>query len=254
MSAILRLSLLAFALFTTAAQAQSKLDTILTRGTLRIGVPGDYAPFALKDSSGNVQGIDIDMANSLAAAMGVKLDIIPTKWADLLPDITADKFDIGMGGISITLARAKTAFFSTPTMRVGKSALARCDVKARFATLADIDKPGVKVITNPGGTNDKFDRANLKSADIVVFPSNTGIPGELIAGHADVMITDNVETRLQQKLHPELCAITPDKPFDFGELGYLLPRDVALQQYVNLWLHTAAETGDMARITAKWLQ
>jgi cyclohexadienyl dehydratase len=139
-------------------------------------------------------------------------------------------------------------------MRVGKSAIARCDAKAKFATLADIDKPGVKVITNPGGTNEKFDRATLKAADIVVFPTNTGIPDELIAGHADVMITDNVETRLQQKLHPELCAINPDKPFDFGELGYLLPRDVALQQYVDLWLHTAAETGDMAKITAKWLQ
>jgi cyclohexadienyl dehydratase len=262
MRPILRLAaallLLTTPTLTTQAQAQAqsptRLDTILTRGTLRVGVPGDYAPFALKDASGEVHGIDIDMAQSLATAMGVKLEIIPTKWADLLPDVTADKFDIGMGGISITLARAKVAFFSTPTMRVGKSAIARCDAKAKFATLADIDKPGVKVITNPGGTNEKFDRATLKAADIVVFPTNTGIPDELIAGHADVMITDNVETRLQQKLHPELCAINPDKPFDFGELGYLLPRDVALQQYVDLWLHTAAETGDMAKITAKWLQ
>ena len=236
------------------AQSPSKLDTILTRGTIRVGVPGDYAPFALRDAAGDVHGIDIDMAQNLAATMGVKLEIIPTKWADLLPDITADKFDIGMGGISITLARAKVAFFSTPVLRVGKSAIARCDAKARFPTLADIDKPGVKVITNPGGTNEKFDRATLHAAEITVFPTNTGIWGELIAGRADVMITDNVETRLQQKQHPELCAINPDKPFDFGELGYLLPRDSALQQYVNLWLHVQSETGEMAKITDKYLK
>jgi len=245
--------LLAAAPLAVRAQTPSKLDAILASGMVRVGVTGDYAPFALRDAAGAVTGLDIDMAQSLATAMGVKLEIVPTKWADLLTDIAADKFDIGMGGISVTLARQKAAFFSTAVMRTGKSAIARCDMKAKFGSLAEIDRPGVKVITNPGGTNEKFDRATLKSAEIVMFPTNTGIWAELIAGHADVMITDNVETRLQQKLHPELCAINPDKPFDFGELGYLLPRDVALKSWVDLWLHVATETGETGRITAKWL-
>ena len=245
---------LAVACMPLLAHAETtKLDAILARGVVRVGVTGDYAPFALRDAAGLVKGLDIDMAENLAAALGVKLEIVPTKWADLLTDVAADKFDIGMGGISITLARQKAAFFSTTVLRTGKSAISRCDTKAKFGSLAEIDKPGVKVITNPGGTNEKFDRATLKAAEIVVFPTNTGVWDELIAGHADVMITDNVETRLQQKQHPELCAINPDKPFDFGELGYLLPRDVALQQWVNLWLHVLAETGEMGRITNKWL-
>jgi cyclohexadienyl dehydratase len=217
-------------------------------------MPGDYRPFALRDSAtGEISGIDVDMANSLATALGVKLEIVPTKWADLLGDIASGKFDIGMGGISINLARQKAAWFSTPVMRTGKSAIARCDSQAKFQNLAAIDKAGVKVITNSGGTNEKFDRATLKSADIVVAPTNLAVWDELIAGHADVMITDNVETRLQQKLHPELCAIHPDAPFDFGELGYLLPRDAALQQWVDQWLHIATETGELQRVTAKWL-
>jgi cyclohexadienyl dehydratase len=110
------------------------------------------------------------------------------------------------------------------------------------------------VITNPGGTNERYDRANLHNAEIVVFPDNSRIFDELVAGHADLMITDSVETRLQQKLHPELCAIHPDAPFDFGELGYLLPRDVPLQQYVDIFLHTQAETGAYQRLVAAWLQ
>ena len=133
------------------------------------------------------------------------------------------------------------------------TAIGRCRDQLRFSNLAAIDRSAVTVVENPGGTNEKFDRATLKAAEIVVFPTNTGVWDELIAGHADLMITDNVETRLQQKQHPELCAINPDKPFDFGELGYLLPRDVALQQWVNLWLHVLAETGEMGRITNKWL-
>jgi len=189
----------------------SRLDTIITAGKLRVGIPRDYRPLALRDpTSGKVEGFDIDMADSLAASLGVKVDLVQTKWADLLADLNADKFDIGMGGISITLARQRGAYFSIPVVRTGKSAIARCSEKDRFADLTAIDKPGVKVITNPGGTNEKFDRAMLKTADIVVFPDNTGVWGELIAGRSDVMITDSVEARLQQKLHPELCAIHPE--------------------------------------------
>ena len=237
-----------------AAPPASKLDAIVASGTLRVGMPGDYRPFGVRDPiTGKVEGMDVEMAESLAASLGVKLEIVPTKWADLLGDINADKFDIGMGGISINLARQRAAYFSVPVLRTGKAAIALCKAKGSFGSLAAIDKPNVRVITNPGGTNEKFDRAMLHAAQIVVFPTNTGIFEELIAGHADVMITDNVETKLQQKLHPELCAINPDAPFDFGELGYLLPRDAAWKAYVDQWLHIGGENGERVRIVGKWL-
>jgi len=234
--------------------AQSRLDDITARGTLRVGLTGDYKPFSSLDkATGQYSGVDVDMANNLAEALGVKLEIVATTWANLLPDLGAGKFDVGMGGISVTLPRQKSAFFSAPLMRVGKTPIARCADKDRFATLAQIDQPGVKVIVNPGGTNERFDRANLKQAEIVLFPDNTRIFDELVAGHANVMITDSVETRLQQKLHPELCAIHPDTPFDYGELAYLLPRDVVFQQFVNQWLHFAERTGAWQRMLDKWL-
>lgn len=231
----------------------SRLDAILARGTLRVGMPGDYRPFALRDAAGTMAGIDVDLAETMATALGVKLELVPTKWADLLGDISTDRFDVGMGGISITLARQKVAFFSTAMMRTGKAAIGRCADQAKYQSLAAIDRPGVKVITNPGGTNERFDRATLKSAEIILFPTNTGVWDELIAGRADIMITDNVETKLQQKLHPELCAINPDQPFDYGELGYLLPRDVVWKAWVDQWLHIATQTGDLQRIATKWL-
>jgi cyclohexadienyl dehydratase len=240
-------------LFATSAMAQSRLDDIVARGTLRVGLTGDYRPFSLRDSTGAYSGLDVDMANSLADALGVKVEIVPTTWATLLPDLGEGKFDIGMGGISITLPRQRVAFFSRPVMRVGKAAIARCADKGRFQTLADIDRPGVKVIVNPGGTNERFDRANLHQAAIVDFPDNTRIFEALAAGGADLMITDAVETKLQQKLHPELCAIHPDQPFDFGELGYLLPRDIVLKQFVDQWLHITMENGVWSALLARYL-
>jgi cyclohexadienyl dehydratase len=255
---LLRPFLLLLLLAATPAFAQapaSKLDAILTRGTVRVGLPGDYRPFALLDkSTGHFDGLDVDMADRLGHALGTKVELVPTTWAGLLADLAADKFDLAMGGISVTLERQKTAFFSVPLVRTGKAAIARCADKDHFASLAEIDRPGVKVLTNPGGTNERYDRATLKAADIVVFPDNSKIFDELAAGRGDVMITDSVETRLQQKLHPALCAIHPDRPFDFGELAYLLPRDPVLKAWIDQWLHIEIETGDYAGLTAKWLE
>ena len=87
-----------------------------------------------------------------------------------------------------------------------------------------------------------------------MFPNNAAIFDELVAGRGDVMITDSVETRLQQKLHHELCAIHPDRPFDFGELAYLLPRDAVLKAWIDQWLHISVETGEYAGLTRKWLE
>ena len=235
------------------ARAQTALDAILARGTLRVGLTGDYRPFSIKDSAGKFEGFDVDMAESLAKGLGVKLEVVPTAWPKLMSDLQEQKYDIGMGGISVTLERAKTAYFSAPVMRTGKAPIARCTDQARFTSLAAIDAPGVRVITNPGGTNERFARANVKQAEIVVFPINAAIFDELVANHADVMMTDAVEARLQQRLHPELCAVNPDQPLDFSELAYLLPRDPTLKAWVDQWLHIQSETGEQKRLLAKWL-
>lgn len=248
--AILAVCLLA----ATGALAQSRLEDITARGSLRVGLTGDYRPFSQRDKeTGAYTGLDVDMANNLATALGVRLEVVPTTWATLLPDLGDGKFDIGMGGISITLPRQRVAFFSQPVMRVGKAAIARCADRDRFAGLPEIDRPGVKVLVNPGGTNERFDRANLHQAEIVSFPDNTRIFDALADGQGDLMITDAVETKLQQKLHPGLCAIHPDQPMDFGELGYLLPRDIVFKQFVDQWVHIAVESGTWPALVAKYL-
>ncbi len=242
----------------TPAAAQTPppgLDGILARGVLRVGLTGDYRPFSYRDpATGSVAGLDADMAQSLADGMGVKLEIVPATWGSLSPDLLAGKFDIAMGGVTITLNRSKAAFFSAPVMRAGKTPIARCTDADKFQTLAQIDRSEVSVIVNPGGTNESFDRGALHQARIVVFPDNSTIFDQLVQGRADLMITDGVEARLQQKLHPELCAIHPDAPFTVSELGYMLPRDVPLKLFVDAWLHGLDISGAHAKLMAKWLE
>ncbi len=112
----------------TAGEAPaSRLDAILAAGVLKVGSTGDYKPFTFKDpATGTFTGFDIDQAQSLAAALGVKLEVVPTAWPKLMQDFEAGAFDIAMGGVSVTLDRQKKGLFSIPYMHEGKSPIARC--------------------------------------------------------------------------------------------------------------------------------
>lgn len=238
------------------APAPSRLDDIIARGTLRIGLTGDYMPFSSFDpAAASFKGFDVDMAESLGRALGVRIDYVKTSWPKLSADLEADRFDVAMGGISITLDRQKKGYFSAPIMREGKTPIARCADKDKFGTLAEIDRPGVRVIVNPGGTNERFARAQIKAADITVYPDNTRIFDEIAQGRADLMMTDASETRYQQKLHPGvLCAVHPDKPFDFAEKAYWLQRDVALKAFIDQWLHMMQQDGRLRAIVNRWFE
>ena len=232
------------------------LDQIVERGALRIGTTGDYKPFTWRDpATGRFEGFDIDQAQALATALGVKAEFVQTSWPTLADDFAREKFDIAMGGVSITLDRARKGYFSSPYLREGKTPIARCADRDRYSELSDIDRPEVRVVVNPGGTNERFARARLKTAPIRVFADNRAIFEEIAEGRADVMMTDVSETRYQAKLHPGvLCPIHPDKPFDFAEKAYWMQRDVALKAFVDTWLHIAIESGAFRSLVARWME
>ena len=238
-----------------SAQAQeSRLDSIQKNGVLRVCTPGDYKPFSLAKPDAMWEGIDVDLVLSMAKALGVKAEFVKTRWPKLMDDFV-EKCDLGVGGISLTLDRQKRAYFSQPYMVNGKAPITKCENVQKFQTIADIDKPGVTVIENPGGSNERFARERFKQAKIVIFNDNTTIFDEILKGNADVMISESVETLVQQKTRPGLCAVNPDKPLQYGEMAWLLPRgDGAWKSWVDQWLHLAKANGEYDRTVAVWLK
>jgi cyclohexadienyl dehydratase len=246
----------AFLVPSARAQQPSRLEEIVKRGALRVGLTGDYAPFSKFDpATSTFRGFDVDMAADLGKALGVRVEYVRTAWPQLSRDFEADRFDVAMGGISITPERESKGSFSAPVMQEGKTPIARCKDLGKFETLADIDRPGTRVIVNPGGTNERFTRANIKSAEIKVYPDNVTIFDEIARGNADLMITDASETRYQQKLHPGvLCAVHPDQPFDHAQKAYWLQRDAALKAFVDDWIRQARADGRFAKTYSVWFE
>jgi cyclohexadienyl dehydratase len=239
---------------TQASAPSSRLDEILARGTLRICTTGDYKPYSFLKPDSQFEGIDIDMAQSLAQSMNVKAEFVKTSWSNLMNDFVA-KCDIAVGGVSTSLERQKRAFFTQPYMVDGKTPIVRCADVDKYQSVAQIDQPGVRTIVNPGGTNEKFAKQFFTHSQLIQYPDNVTIFKQILDGHADVMVTDASETLLQQKLNPGLCSVHPDKPFQFGEKAYLLPRgDEVFQQYVDQWRHLSRSTGEFQAVQDKWLK
>jgi len=234
---------------------ETVLANIIHSTVLRVGTTGDYPPFSfINEKSGEYTGIDIDLAKNLASSLGVELHFVKTSWPGLMKDLAANKYDIGMSGISRTLQRQRTAFFSDAYSTGGKTPIVRCDAVAQLNSLNKIDQSTVRVIVNPGGTNEKFVRRHIKNAEITVYPDNTRIFEQIIANHADVMITDAIEVKLQQRLHPELCAAMPGELFTHAEKGYLMTQDIALKLYVDAWLQELEQSGDLEAAFSRYLK
>ncbi len=231
-----------------------QLAKIKQSGVLRVGTTGDYQPFSFVASeTGGYAGVDIDLANDLASSLGVELKLVATSWPTLMADLAADRFDIGMSGITNTLARQRTAFFSDHYSVGGKTPISRCDARERFGSLTDIDRPGVRVIVNPGGTNEKYVRKNIKVAQIIIHPDNTTIFEQIINKQADVMITDAIEVKIQEVIQAALCGTMPGQLLSRAEKAFLMPQDIALQTYVNHWLKEIKQSDRLEQIFRRHL-
>jgi cyclohexadienyl dehydratase len=227
-----------------SAQAGETLTAIKARGELRVGTTGDYKPFTFKDPDGSRWGADIAMAEDLAKALGVKLVIVPTIWADILADQVAGKFDVAMGGVTITPPRAEKAHFSKPMFTDGKRPITRCADKDKFQALDAINKPEVRVIVNPGGQNEKFARENLTKAQVTVHKDNATVFEEIAAGRADIMVTDGIEVEHTSRSMPGLlCPASVPAPFTTLEKAYMMPKDNELKAVVDAWLTEAQASG-----------
>lgn len=217
------------------------IDALARLLVLRIGTTGDYAPFSF-EHAGELSGVDIELGVALAAHMGLTPRFVRTTWAGLMDDLQAGRFDLAISGISNTPDRAARAEFSTAYHFDGKTAVARCEDRHRFGNLSEIDQAQVKVIVNPGGTNEQFVREHIQHARVIVHADNRTIFDELVAGRADVMITDAVEVELQTRRHKELCR-TMNATLTNTAKAILLPRGSDLAKDVDQWLQAEVARG-----------
>ena len=222
-----------------------KLEEIREEGVLKVGTTGDYQPVSYLDpNTGEYVGFDIELAEDLACDLGVELEYVETSWPTLMDDTLAGKFDLAISGITITDARKEQALMSDGYLENGKTLLCRAEDAYKYTSLESINRPDVRVMENPGGTNEKFARENLPDVTLIIHDVNQEIPGLVASGEADVMITEVVEAGYYVGQDDRLAAPLIFEPFTHGELGVLMPKGSEdLLAYVNEFLEKEKKSG-----------
>ena len=237
------------------AAPQGKVAEIQQRGSILVGTTGDYRPLSFCESDGTYWGFGIDMAREIAGRLGVAPEFRKTSWPTLTADVLArpQLFDMAIGGITITDARRETMLMSDGYLANGKTILCRAAEADRYRSLADIDKPEVRVMVNPGGLNEKFANENLTHATVVVHQRNEEIPSLVAEGAADVMITEITEAPYYVQTDTRLAAPLLAEPFTHGEIGVLMRKGQDdLLEVVNSVIRQMKSDGSLRRLHEKY--
>lgn len=231
------------------------IKRIKERGVLLVGTAGDYRPLTFLEQDGTYWGFDIEVAQEIASRLQVDLKFVPTSWPTLTADVMAEeqKFDIAIGGITITDQRKEMMLMSEGYLKNGKTILCRTEDAQKFLNLNDIDKPEVRVMVNPGGLNEKFANENLKNAKIIVHQKNEEIPSLVAKGDADIMITEITEAPYYVQTDNRLAAPLMKTPFTTGYIGALMPKGQEdLLKFVNEAIEKMENDGTLLRLYEKY--
>jgi cyclohexadienyl dehydratase len=243
-----------FAVTQACAQAPDRLQKILAASVLRVGTTMDTPVFSMRNADGRLEGIDIDLLETLGPALGVRIEYVKMNFGSMLSDLAADKFDVAMSGMGRTFERARVATFSRPYMRYGKLMVIRSTDRARFASLSDLDRPGMRIAYNQGGLNDRFANTMFKQAMPVGYASNELATADLLAGKVDAQVSDSTAAIYLERQNPRLHAMAKFQVFNPIHVAMLLNRgDQTLLNFINIWIDQLELDGTLAKVRAKWL-
>jgi cyclohexadienyl dehydratase len=245
----------ATALF-SRAQAQtapaSRLKAIVDSGKLRVGTTGDFQPMSFKTVSG-YEGHQIDMANLLAADMGVKVEFVATDWRTLISGLAANQYDIVITGTSMSVGRAMAATFVDPW---GRNAFVPLALKAnagRFASWDQLNQPGVTIGTNLGTTMEQFVQQTLPKATLRRVESPARDWQELLGGRVDVTMSSLIEAAALTREYPQLTTVLAQEPRNPIPMALLIPQgDPTWLAFLNNWNTLRKANGTIDALNAKW--
>ena len=239
-----------------SAQAQSPvLSRILDSGELRVGMSGSQPPYNMTSRNGELMGFEVDMANTLAGAMGVKLNIVTMPFGDLLGAIDSGDVDMVMSGVTITAERAQNASFVGPYILSGKSILTKSDLLARANAAGELNRENLTLVALENSTSEAFVKLNLSNAKIVpVKDYETGVQ-MIINEEADAMVADMAICVLTVMRNPNVGLTTLTKPLTIEPIGMAIPTgDPQFKNILDTYLEAFNQTGVITALNKQWFE
>ena len=171
----------------------------------------DTPPYSYRDEqTGEIVGLEIDIARDAAAKLGRELDVRKAKFPDLIPMVSAGKADMAASGITITEGRLQAVDFSIPYAVEGGMFLYRAGEQMPTMILAE----RMRIATMDASTYDFY--LSSHGIDPIRYDSYPQALKDLKARRVDAVFFDSCAVRLIAEADPELSASRLETRENFG--------------------------------------
>jgi len=246
--------------------------------SVRIATEGAYPPWNSTDSSGQLIGFEVDLANDLCQRMQVECEIVAQDWEGIIPALTAGKYDAIMAGMSVTDERMQVISFSDSYASepayfavLKDGGLASYETDLDLANLDDVDSEeqaaidslkealagktvGVQVAT----THANFLEQYLGDAvDIRNYDTQENLDLDLQAGRVDAALASASYwyPLMQTEKGADFALIGPGLdggPFGKGVGAGIRQEDTDLVELFNQAIGEAKADGTINRLAQEW--
>lgn len=174
---------------------------------LVMGTNAEFPPFDVRggENSDKVVGFDVDVAQAIAAKVGLPLKIEDMKFDDLLPALSAGKVDMVLAALAITPERAQTVDFSEPYYKATQVALVIAG--SPFPQTKE-DLNGYKVGVQLGSIGAGVVGEIVDSERTRQYPSAKDAVVDLMNSQVEVVVLDEQPAREFLKKNPELILVS----------------------------------------------
>lgn len=242
----------------TAAMAQDAIKEIKDRGTFKVGMAESPPWQAPNPTSGQYEGINVDLAKRVAEVMGVKLEIVPATWATLVPGLEAKQYDAVFANLFATPPRALVVNFTEPYATYGFHIVV--NAKSKLTALDQVNAPAVTFVGMSGTVEESYPKELYPQAKVRGIATNdiAAWIGEVASGQADAAFLDPGTFRILKGRSPALgdrlrVLNGEDALVKPVGLAYAVrPAESHLLNFLNTFIKDAVRSGEVQKLQVKW--
>ncbi|MDC5857019.1 MULTISPECIES: transporter substrate-binding domain-containing protein [Vibrio oreintalis group] len=234
------------------ASETPNLDKINERGTLRVGM-STFVPWAMRDKQGELIGFEIDVAKRLAKDSGWQVEFVPTAWDGIIPALLAKKFDVIIGGMSITPERSKSVLFSAPYSHSGVQVAANKELAEGFSEFSDFNSRRVKIAARRGAFTVQVARETFPKAKILQFDDDAQAFQEVLNGNAHAVIASSPKPEHEAVKNSDKLFIPFTERLSKGNEAFAVRLGEADKEaFFNQWIQARTQDGWLEQRYEYW--
>jgi len=232
--------------------AESAIEQIAKRGVIKVGMDV-FVPWAMKDKKGELIGFEIDIAKKFAEDLGVKVEFMPTKWSGIIPALITGKFDVLIGGMTITTQRNLKVNFTKPYYFTEQGLMAHKKKAAGFK-VSDFNSPDVTIAARLGSTAAIAAKQQFPKAKLRLFDDEPAAVQELRNGNVHAMVSAQPLPSSTAMEYPDTIMVY-DEVMMLEAIGIGVRKgDVDTLNLINNWIEINRNNGWIQGRYAYWFK